>query len=250
VLQETLFDLILLDLSLPDGFGLDSYYKLSDTFPAIPIIILTGHKNEDDAVESVQTGAQDYLIKDFSDPNLLIRSILFGIERHKHWKSIHQLSLIDELTGLQNRRGFFALSNQLLKLVKRSEHQVFVLFMDLNGMKTINDTLGHDVGDEALKQTAQILRDTFRETDVIARLGGDEFAVVAEVSNQYNKDKLLARFQSNVDAFNQKNNNPYTVSVSAGIVLVDKNNPETIEDLLKQADQLMYQDKVKKKEAK
>lgn len=248
-IQNSKYDLILLDLSLPDGFGLESYYKIRVASTGTPIIILTGNQDDRDAVETVQSGAQDYLIKDFSDPSILIRSVLFGIERHKHWQSIQELSLLDELTGLSNRRGFFSLGEQLLKMTKRSENQLFVLFFDLDNMKNINDTHGHAIGDEALLQTAQVLKNTFRESDVIARLGGDEFAVVAEVSNEYNKDKLLARFQSNVELTNRKLNKPFQLSVSTGIVQADHDTQESIEILLERADKLMYQDKCKKKKS-
>lgn len=247
-LHESAYDIILLDLALPDGFGLECYHQIHDSFSSIPIIILTGHKDEQTAFQSVQTGAQDYIHKDFSDPNMLVRSVLFGIERHKHWQSFRNMSLIDELTGLHNRRGFFTLGDQLVKMMKRSDDQVFIVFFDLDNMKTINDTFGHAIGDEALKQTAQTLRNTFRESDVIARLGGDEFAVVAVISNQYNEDILLSRFQENIARFNRNNEHNFQLSVSTGIVLVEKDSSVSIEDWLHKADQLMYQEKIKKKE--
>ena len=97
----------------------------------------------------------------------------------KQAEALREASVTDELTGLLNRRGFMLLADQQLKLATRERRRSILLFIDLNGMKTINDNLGHDVGDKALKDTAALLKRVFRSTDVIGRLGGDEFVVFA-----------------------------------------------------------------------
>jgi diguanylate cyclase (GGDEF)-like protein len=115
---------------------------------------------------------------------MLSLGFLIMISRHirRMEQEIHRLSLQDELTGLYNLRGFRLLAEQALRLAVRSQNPFSVLFVDVDGLKEINDSLGHAVGSEMLVETAGILTTTFRETDVVARIGGDEFAVAGQFS--------------------------------------------------------------------
>jgi predicted signal transduction protein with EAL and GGDEF domain len=110
---------------------------------------------------------------------LLMRAIYCAAQQHVLQASLADLALSDELTGLYNRRGFMALAERQLKLGRRSGRGMLFILVDVDGLKQINDSLGHSQGDSALRRTAEVLRKTFRNSDVIARMGGDEFAVLA-----------------------------------------------------------------------
>lgn len=167
-------------------------------------------------------------------------------ERQQAEAKVRQLSLTDELTGLHNRRGFFVLAEQQLKLVHRMDTPCCLLFIDLDGLKQINDTLGHEEGDVAIIEAAQLLKQTCRESDIVARLGGDEF-VVFVTSCLDKADNLHDRLQSNIAHFNQENKHPYPLSMSVGIQYCMPNDSTSLEQLVAQADELMYVQKRSKK---
>jgi len=160
---------------------------------------------------------------------------------------LEELSLIDELTRLQNRRGFFALAEQLIKQTNRSG-KLFIYFLDLNGMKLINDKYGHSEGDQALIDTAGILTHTFRDSDIIGRLGGDEFTVAINLDEGHEVKDLSDRLEANIARYNQQRNHPYQLSLSYGVVSYNPESPCSLENMLVEADELMYQDKLARKE--
>lgn len=235
-------DLVLLDLSLPDSRGIDTLRRVRAQAPEVPIVVLTGLDDEVLAIEAVQTGAQDYLVKGQIDKNLLTRAIRYAIERHRLLAELQSLSLIDDLTGLYNRRGFLTLSQQQLKIANRTTRGLSLLFIDLDGMKRINDALGHNEGDLALIDTASILKETFRESDIIARIGGDEFVVLVIEASKANVENLATRLQENLKAY-AKGNRRYRLSASMGIAHYYPGQPCSIDDLLARADALMYEHK-------
>lgn len=156
------------------------------------------------------------------------------------------MSLTDDLTGLNNRRGFMTLARQQLKLISRNGKAALLIYADIDGMKGINDTLGHPMGDKALRDIAEILRKTFRESDVIARIGGDEFAVLAMENSSFGQDAIRRRLQEGIDAYNAGENGglPH-LALSLGILCCEPGTPVSLEHLLLKADELMYQDKHK-----
>jgi diguanylate cyclase (GGDEF)-like protein/PAS domain S-box-containing protein len=158
-------------------------------------------------------------------------------------EELRAMSLRDELTGLLNRRGFLTLAEQQLRLVHRMKKRLILLFIDLDRMKWINDTLGHPEGDLALKNAGIILKKTFRESDLVSRVGGDEFVVVTVNSFDENMENILARLEKNVSAFNAASQAPYPLSLSIGAVSSDEEEFSTIEALLTKADQRMYEHK-------
>jgi diguanylate cyclase (GGDEF)-like protein len=164
-------------------------------------------------------------------------------ERKRTEQVLRSLSLLDELTGLYNRRGFLALSQQELKLAQREQRHVLLFFVDIDRMKWINDTLGHSEGDWALTAIADVLRETWRASDIIARLGGDEFAVLAMQSAGIGTMAMKDRLQKNLNLHNAKENRGYDLSLSVGAVDYDPANPCSIDELLARADALMYQEK-------
>jgi len=155
---------------------------------------------------------------------------------------LQELSVTDELTGLANRRGFMILAEQQRKLVKRG-HSMVLLYMDLNDFKSINDTLGHNVGDEALVETAEILRTCVRESDILARMGGDEFAALLVDSEVAFAEMAPKRVQAAFDKRNGSTGTPYRLSMSCGSAPYLGDEPISLEDLIARADELMYANK-------
>ena len=237
------FDAILLDLTLPDSRGLDTFLRMHAHAPATPIVVLTGVEDETMGLEAVRRGAQDFLAKRKADYEAVAKVLLYAIERHKTQGTLAALSLTDELTGLNNRRGFLALAEQQLKLAQRTRRGLALVYVDLDGFKQINDQFGHQRGDQALMNVAQILRHTFRSSDVIARVGGDEFAVLAIEANQDSGDILKTRLYEKLKDHNDKSKDEFKLSFSFGIVNFDPEHPSTLEGLMHAADRAMYTQK-------
>jgi diguanylate cyclase (GGDEF)-like protein len=240
-------DVLLLDLDLPDEDDLGTFERAHAFAPDVPIIVLTRVEDENMALSMVKAGAQDYLVKGEVTPELLLRSIRYAVERHRLNSALRSLSLIDELTGLYNRRGFTELTQQHLKLARRTSRAILLVYVDLDDLKTINDTLGHQVGDEALIRVADLLRESFRQSDIIARIGGDEFAVMALEASEENEDQLLRRLKARAKEVNQEEDAPYQFSVSVGAARFAGGRPLRLEDLLAKVDEAMYQEKWAKK---
>jgi diguanylate cyclase (GGDEF)-like protein len=236
-------DLVLLDLSLPDSQGLATVISLHNEAPDIPVVVVTSTADEELAARSLQTGAQDYLIKDEVDPRALARSIRYALERHRLQRQLVNLSLTDELTGLYNRRGFFTLAERQYKLSRRHEQRLLVAIADLDGLKQINDRFGHAEGDRALIATAAILGSTFRDVDIVARLGGDEFAVLVIGADADLEHRLRPRLDQQIEAWNGKAGVPYPVSLSVGTARQNLRTPRSIDDLLAKADAALYKSK-------
>jgi two-component system, cell cycle response regulator len=157
-------------------------------------------------------------------------------------------SLVDDLTGLQNRRGFLALAAQALRQAERSGAPALLVFADLDGLKALNDTRGHAAGDQALQATAGILRQTFRSSDILGRLGGDEFAVLAHDTSLAGRDAILARFAAGLQAHNATAVSP--LALSLGVAAYDPERPCTVDVLLAQADAAMYEQKSAKRDVR
>ena len=249
LLAHRSFDAILLDLSLPDANGLETFERLFEHASDIPIVVMTGLDDDALALSAVQKGAQDYLVKGQVTTPLLVRAIRYAVERHRMQSQLRTLSLVDELTGLYNRRGFLTLAEQQLKLAQRSGAEMRMFFADLDGMKQINDNFGHNEGDWAIIKTAEILRQTFRESDIIARFGGDEFTALAAIKPNEAEDKILDRLQSNATAINEKYRRPFKLQISVGSAHFDPKNIRSIEHLMGEADKVLYEQKAQKRKA-
>jgi diguanylate cyclase (GGDEF)-like protein len=243
-------DLLLLDLNLPDSEGIATFERAYAFAPDVPVVVLTELDDEEVALSTVQGGAQDYLVKGETSQDLLLRSIRYAVERHRLTSALRSLSLIDDLTGLYNRRGFADLGEQHLKLARRTARSVLLVFLDVDRLKTINDTLGHHVGDRALCQVADLLRDTFRQSDIIARMGGDEFAVLALDAQEDHQEELLVRLRDKVGEQNTRSREPYRLSISVGTARFDGEGRTRLDDLLAAADDEMYEEKRAKRKAR
>lgn len=169
-------------------------------------------------------------------------------ENKRMEEDLRALSLVDELTGLYNRRGFVTLAQQQLKLANRLMRKDFLVFVDLDHMKWINDTFGHQKGDEALVEAADILKNTFRESDIVARIGGDEFAILTVETEDADIEAINTRLQGNIKCHQGKGHCSFTLSMSVGITRYDPEHPCSIDELLAKADKLMYEQKRDRKD--
>ncbi|MDP4159652.1 MAG: diguanylate cyclase [Bacillota bacterium] len=156
-------------------------------------------------------------------------------------------SITDSLTGLYNRRGLMTLGENQLKLASRMKKRVICLFADLDGFKVINDMFGHEEGNKVLQDVAQILKEVFRETDLIARVGGDEFVVLALVSGIDSSEELVARLQECIARYNANAYRAYPLAMSIGTKFSDLEVPSSIIELMSGADKQMYEQKSVKK---
>jgi diguanylate cyclase (GGDEF)-like protein len=159
---------------------------------------------------------------------------------------IHDLSLRDELTGLYNLRGFTLLGTQGLNLAQRSQLPCSVLFVDLDNLKEINDSRGHDAGSAVLVETADLLKHTFRETDVIGRVGGDEFAAVCQCSH-VSISIAAERLEAAAKKRNAQAGREIPFSFSIGFATAQEHEGQSLKDLLTLADKAMYEEKRRKK---
>lgn len=165
------------------------------------------------------------------------------VERREAEEKLQTLSLTDDLTGLFNRRGFLAVSKQQIKIARRRGKRLLLLYIDIDKMKQINDTFGHHQGDAALIAAAAILRDTFRESDIIARVGGDEFVVLAIDPNELPAEVLAHRLEQKCLERNSNSFGEFNLSLSVGSTYYDPADTCSIEELMERADRVMYKRK-------
>jgi len=236
-------DIILLDLSQPGGGGLELFLSVYKIAPAIPIIVVTESDNQKLAVQTALAGAQDCLVKKDIGSFLLSRSMRYAISRQKHLKEEKAFSGIDELTGLYNRRGFLARSEQQIKIANERGRSLLMVFADVDGLKNINDTLGHHWGDFALMEMAHVLREAFRKTDILGRLSGDEFVALLTCENNMNEEFLTQRFRETMEEHNTYPERHFKLSASMGIARHEPHSPGSVTELLMSADTIMYQHK-------
>lgn len=158
------------------------------------------------------------------------------------------LSLTDPLTGLSNRRGFMAVGEQMLKVAMRQGEKLVLLFFDLDGLKKVNDQLGHEMGDAMIKQFSHILLETFRQSDLLGRIGGDEVVVLAhERPDGSGEEIMVGRLRKSMEALNAARRFPFFLAASAGAAYFDPANPKDMQALLSEADAAMYEDKRQRK---
>jgi diguanylate cyclase (GGDEF)-like protein/PAS domain S-box-containing protein len=169
-------------------------------------------------------------------------------ELKKLQDELRDLSLIDPLTGVYNRRGFTTLAHQQLRTAQRMNRRMHLYFVDLDDLKKINDSMGHNQGDQVIRETALVLKATFRESDILGRLGGDEFSVLAMETDEEGTQAGLDRLKQNLDDWNTDTARAYKISFSTGTATFDPENPSTLETLLTEADENMYEVKRERQE--
>jgi diguanylate cyclase (GGDEF)-like protein len=240
-------DAVLLDLSLPDEHGVDTVRRVIEACAGAVIVVMTGAGDEQMGLAALQEGAQDYLVKGQVTTAMLRRAVRFSIERGGQRLHLENLSVKDDLTGLHNRRGFLALAEQQMKLARRQRTPFVLLFLDLDRLKYINDTFGHAEGNRAIAEAAKVLRDCFRQSDIVGRLGGDEFAAMAMNTSGAHEHILRLRIGTALQLVNAGADRSYPLGFSIGLLTCQPGEDQTIEMLLERADALMYEDKGRKR---
>jgi diguanylate cyclase (GGDEF)-like protein len=237
------FDVVLLDLHLPDASGGECVERIQHACAAVPIVVLSGRGDEDYAIEILNRGVQDYLVKWEGDGRIILRAIRYAIERKRTETKLNYLARYDSLTGIPNRQYLQDQLERATTRALRGKKKMGLLFLDLDRFKAVNDTLGHQAGDELLCAVVQRLQDSIRAGDLLARLGGDEFAVLIEDVNgplevEAAAKKIIAEFQRPFDVGDRR----LAVTASAGLTLYPLDNSDPMA-LLNNADIAMYQAK-------
>jgi diguanylate cyclase (GGDEF)-like protein len=274
-------DLVITDIVMPnmDGFTLVRRLRAEPLLSGVPVIFQTAHYLESEIHKLATASGIEHILGKPTEPQEILRAVqeslnhpavrarlpqtgqlhrehlqlladkLYqkNLELEKANERLRSLSLTDELTGLNNRRGFAILANGLFKFARRANHPLCLLYIDMDSLKQINNTFGHGEGDTALNHFARILTETFRDSDVIARMGGDEFAVLTIDATESNIAVIKARLQSNVEAYNLVSVRGYALSFSMGVIPVDLDSMFTVDGLLAKADAAMYEHKQAKK---
>jgi diguanylate cyclase (GGDEF)-like protein len=237
------FDVVLLDMHLPDASGVECVEKIQKADNLMPIVVLSGHGDEDYAVEILNRGVQDYLVKWEGDGRIILRAIRYAIERKRAELRLNYLARYDALTAIANRQYLQEQLDQATTRAVRRGRTMALLLLDLDRFKTVNETLGHEAGDKLLREVVQRLTTSVRDGDVLARLGGDEFAVLLEEVEDLLEVEAIAR------RINDALQNPFdvggrqvSVTASVGITVCPTDGTDPVA-LLNNADIAMYQAK-------
>jgi diguanylate cyclase (GGDEF)-like protein len=243
-------DLIILDLGLPDAQGVEALRRTHAAAPHLPTVVLTGRDDEDLARQALREGAQDYLIKGQIDARGLMRALRYAVDRKAMEEKARALSLEivhtaehDSLTGLPNRVLLTDRVGQALAFAARHKKRAAILFLDLDGFKRVNDSLGHSTGDKLLRSVAHRLRACVRNGDTVSRQGGDEFVVLlSEVDKPEAAAVIARRMLEAVSAPHSVDGDILHITTSIGVSIFPEDG-RTAEALIKNADTAMYQAK-------
>jgi diguanylate cyclase len=242
-LLDNKYDIYLVDYFLGNSDGLDLIKQANLMGAHPPIIVVTGTESEYIDTQVINSGAADYLPKSELSSALLERSIRHALDRHQYIQQLQILATRDPLTKLANRAMFYDQLEQLIASGKRHKQLFAVLLLDLDGFKMVNDTLGHQVGDELLKEVAERLTKIIRKEDVLARLGGDEFSVILnQINDQKDIEIICNKLLTGLCEPSQLSNTNLSISSSIGCAVYPTNG-ETSHELMKNTDLALYKAK-------
>ncbi len=237
-------DVIVLDLFLADSKGLETFNLLKSRVKDVPIVIMSGLDDEKSAVEAIQLGAQDFLVKDHVNGDRLSRVLLYAIKRNEIQRDPKNVGLIDRLTGLYNRQGFLVMAEPPLKAAQRDKRGFFVCYTLLNDLDRILRLHGAAEADHALLTAADILRESFRSSDLIARIGHDEFAILTAGQGDYSPKIISSRIKNNQKYYNAQFNR-YRLSLSMCTVFFDPAEDLSTQHLITKGDHVFADYKAK-----
>ncbi len=247
-LEQQRFDIVLLDLGLPDSEGLDTLDTFVGAHTQTPVIVLTGVKDEQLGEQAIQQGAEDYLPKRIVSGELLMRAIAYAIERHRLVLELRTKAEQDPLTGLPNRSMIYDKLEFMINQSERTGRPFALVMLDMDKFKEVNDTLGHRFGDALLKAFASRIQSIMRRSDYVARYGGDEFFMI--VANYDSSEELQELMQRKQQALSEPYRFTYKdqvvaqhASVSIGAMQWERGMRAA--DMLERADQAMYRSKRK-----
>ena len=234
-------DVILLDIVMPgmDGFEVCRRIKERDDLSAIPILFITGRTDEASIIEAFDIGGSDYVTKPFRSKELLAR-VRIQVEYRRAMDQLRTMAVTDGLTGLANRRAFFADGLRLLNEARARALPLAAMMLDIDHFKRVNDQYGHARGDEVLRRVADALRDHTDGRDLCARVGGEEFALllaVADDSQATARAERLRRHLAGVVFDTPRGPLSVTVSIGVSALTVDC---DSLDALLAQADDRLY----------
>jgi diguanylate cyclase (GGDEF)-like protein len=265
------YDMILSDYNLPDCTGMELLTQIRDRCRT-PVIMVTGENVSEFAAEAIRRGATDYVVKVgdyfFTIPlvvekNLTVVKLMRENERlhvqlqrsldevnvkngqlNDALKRVEEMAATDALTGLCNRRHLSLMMGQLFAEALRYQTHLACVMIDLDGYKQLNDSLGHQMGDQILVLVGEIVRSTIRRSDVGARYGGDEFVLLLPRSDSAEAVRLVNRIREDFKVrSNQMTGGARTLSMSVGIASVSDNQPATAEELIASADAALFASK-------
>lgn len=251
------FSCVLLDLGLPDSTGVENVERLVAARKDVAIVVMTGLDDERAALEALQRGAQEYLVKGRCEGPQLVRVMRHAVERNRLVAELEALrqrdyfhATHDMLTGLPNRQLLDDRVRQAISHSERHQAQFALCYLDLDGFKAVNDTHGHAVGDDLLKRISDLIRKTIRESDTAARVGGDEFVLLlAPIRDEREIDAIVGRVVDGVEKISQIEGRPVDVGASVGVARYPQNG-KTYEELSNLADRHMYSTKRERKAAR
>lgn len=249
--EQTGFDVCVLDLGLPDSEGLKTVIKVLNYVGDIPVIVLTGLNDNETGEQAIQLGAQDYIPKADLGQGVISRSIRFSIERNSLLLKMKNMANVDPLTLLYNRTYFMERLDQQISLSDSNHDSFAVMMIDLDGFKEVNDTLGHQAGDQVLTQFAARMRVKTRHADVLARYGGDEFVtIINNVTKDngwsYAAEHRLECCESPFWISTKNGVQQVSIGMSIGMAIFP-DHADTAKALLEAADEAMYEVKAKGK---
>ncbi len=244
VIEKESPDLVLLDVMMPDQSGLEvlQTIKASDETAHIPVILVTANSLDEHVAQGLDLGAYDYVIKPYSYTVLAAR-IRAALREKEHQEKLEQLAATDPLTQLMNRRQFSQMVQREIQRVRRTGTPLSLMVLDIDHFKRINDTYGHDVGDEAIIALANNLREQVRAIDLIARLGGDEFIICLPETDVQQAKNVAERIRGSIEHLHLTSRSGKPIEFTLSIGLAPLSGDSDFEDLYIAADQALYQAK-------
>lgn len=234
------YDIILLDLGLPDSSGIDSVTRLRSCSPDTPVVVLTGDDRTATALQAIDSGAQDYLPKQHVVGQLLTRIMHHSIARHNQLVRAQSEALVDGLTGLANRRACEQELERRRCEFTRHQHPLSFAVVDIDHFKSVNDSWGHEVGDQVIRAVADTLAAHVRKSDVVARYGGEEFAIILPMTRLPGAQTVIRRCHQAVSEL-QVGTNQLEITVSIGVAEI--RDGDDFRSLFERADQALYRAK-------
>jgi len=253
IAQEDDIDLILLDIMMPemDGYEVCNRLKEKEKTKHIPIIFLTAKSDEDSIEKAYDVGGTDYVTKPFRPKELLARvkkeltmqKLIQDLQQTQ--KELQELSVTDPMTKLYNRRYFSDLSLELVELTKRNNHELSLIMLDIDKFKNVNDTYGHDVGDEVIVDLATTLANEKRKTDIAFRIGGEEFVLLLPNTSSDGAEILAQKIRKIIEssAVNLDDNQQLKYTISLGVSIFNINKDIDLQSVVKRADEALYEAK-------
>jgi two-component system cell cycle response regulator len=248
------FDLLVISLNLQseDGLRLCSHLRSSDKTRAIPILMVAADEDMSRIAHGLEIGAHDYILRPV-DTNELLARVRTQIRRKRFQERLRSsfevslsMALTDSLTGLYNRRYFEVHLEKLLEKNASSRKSLGILMLDIDHFKNVNDTYGHGVGDEILKEFSKRIQDSLRGFDMVARLGGEEFVVLLPDVRKATAYIIAERLRSSISNVPFECSVPdgkLTVTVSIGGTIVEKGTLAEADPVMKEADDALYKAK-------